>query len=152
MEVCVNLTHPQVDILDETLRVEVFNDENSVYIPTGATLASKQLLCVHIHNHNLFSPAPDPPNFLGMYFMAPGTDYEEPIRGINRIRDTVINATRRIICYDQPIYNDLHLEASEYIGLTLAVRDSSIITEVKSLYDQAAIKIVDDDSKQPIFL
>ena len=39
MEVCVNLTHPQ-DILDETVRVNVFNNESSVYIPDGTVIAS----------------------------------------------------------------------------------------------------------------
>ena len=41
VEVCVNLTRPNVDILDETVLVEVFNDESSIYIPLGAVLASK---------------------------------------------------------------------------------------------------------------
>lgn len=43
VEVCVNLTHPgiDVDILDETVRVNVMNDADSIYIPTGATLASE---------------------------------------------------------------------------------------------------------------
>ena len=42
VEVCVNLTHPgmDVDILDETVRVNVITDENSIYIPTDAKLAS----------------------------------------------------------------------------------------------------------------
>ena len=40
VEVCVNLTHPPVDILDETVRVNVFNNESSVYIPDGTILAS----------------------------------------------------------------------------------------------------------------
>ena len=63
--------------------------------------------------------------------MAPGTDYEEQIRGINRIRNTVINATTQIICYNQTIYDDMRLEVTEYAGLTLAVRDSSVHTEVQ---------------------
>ena len=46
VEVCVNLTHPDLDILEETVRVESFNDENSVYIPPGAVLAS-ELPCAH---------------------------------------------------------------------------------------------------------
>ena len=40
VEVCVNLTHPHQDILEETVRVNVFNNESSVYIPDGAVLAS----------------------------------------------------------------------------------------------------------------
>ena len=41
VEVCVNLTEPQIDILDEQVYVMVFNDLNSVYIPAGGILASK---------------------------------------------------------------------------------------------------------------
>ena len=79
--------------------------------------------------------------------MDPGTDYEEQIRGTNRIRDTVINATRMIICYNQTIYDDMRLEASEYAGLTLAVRDSSVLTVVQPMYDQVTVQILDDDSE-----
>ena len=79
--------------------------------------------------------------------MAPLADYEEQIRGINRIRDTVINATRRIVCYSQIIYDDMRLEVTEYAGLTLAVRDSSVLTEVQRMYDQVTIQIIDDDSE-----
>ena len=94
-----------------------------------------------------YSPAPDSPTFLGTYPTAEGSDYEEQIRGINRIRNIVINATRRIIFYDLPIYDDMRLEMSEYVGLTLAVRDSSVRTLVRQLYDQVAIRILDDDSE-----
>ena len=40
VEVCVNLTRPEIDILEETVRVNVFNNESSVYIPDGAEIAS----------------------------------------------------------------------------------------------------------------
>ena len=43
VEVCVNLTQPQIDILDEFIYVEAFNDESSVYIPSGAPLASEYI-------------------------------------------------------------------------------------------------------------
>ena len=46
VEVCVNLTRPDFDILDETVRVEAFNDEGSVYIPSGGILASELPLCI----------------------------------------------------------------------------------------------------------
>ena len=82
--------------------------------------------------------------------MAPLTDYEEQIRGINRIRNTVMNEMRRIICYNQTIYDDDRLEVSEYVGLTLAVRDSSVRTEVQPMYDQVNIQIVDNDSEEYI--
>ena len=46
VEVCVNLTQPMIDILEETVKVEVFNNESSIYIPMDAVLASKQILCM----------------------------------------------------------------------------------------------------------
>ena len=48
MEVCVNLTRPPVDILEETVRVRVTNDEGSIYIPDGVRLASESQLTVCI--------------------------------------------------------------------------------------------------------
>ena len=78
--------------------------------------------------------------------MHPRTDYEEQIRGINYIRNTVINTTRKVTCYNQTIY-DVRLEMSEYAGLTLAVRDATVLTLVQPMYDEVAIQILDDDSK-----
>ena len=40
VEVCVNLTRPRQDILDNTVSVNVFKNESSVYIPDGAEIAS----------------------------------------------------------------------------------------------------------------
>ena len=79
--------------------------------------------------------------------MAPGTDLEEQLLGLNRIRDIVINQTKTVICYDLPIYDDTHLEMSEYASLTLAVRDATALTQVQPMYDQVAICIIDDDSE-----
>ena len=95
----------------------------------------------------LYSLAPDPPSFFSAgYSMIPMSDYEEQTSFSNRIRHTVINATRRVICYNQIVYDDKRLEVSEYAGLTLAVRDSSVFTIVEREYDQVAIEIVDDDN------
>ena len=41
VSVCVNLSRPQVDILDETVNVFVIDYPSSVYIPPGAPLASE---------------------------------------------------------------------------------------------------------------
>ena len=41
VNVCVNLTQPEIDILDETVNVFVIDDPSSVKIPAGATFASK---------------------------------------------------------------------------------------------------------------
>ena len=46
VNVCVNLTQPQVDILDETVNVFVIDDSSSVYVPAGAPLASKPSECI----------------------------------------------------------------------------------------------------------
>lgn len=95
--------------------------------------------------------APDPPNRRGHYEQIPFSDYEQQFSGFNRIRDTYINATRRVICYNQPIYNDVRVEPSEYLGMTLGVRDSTILTNVDPEFDQVAIKIVDDDGKSKLY-
>ena len=52
VEVCVNLTMPDADIFENTVNVEVFVDDNSIYIPPNARIASKlsnQL--PHVHNN-----------------------------------------------------------------------------------------------------
>ena len=41
VEVCVNLTRPQIDIFDEFVIVEVTDFPSSVYIPADVTLASE---------------------------------------------------------------------------------------------------------------
>ena len=41
VSVCVNLTRPEVDILDDTVNVDVIDYPSSVYVSPGATLASK---------------------------------------------------------------------------------------------------------------
>ena len=46
VEVCVNLTRPPTYIFDATVRVNVYNNENSVYIPDGAEIASMLKLYV----------------------------------------------------------------------------------------------------------
>ena len=83
--------------------------------------------------------------------MADGTDYAQQTAADNVIDDILITEyTRRIVCYNQPIYEDLHLEPNEYAGLTLGVIDNvhtTIITHVKLMYDQASILILDNDSE-----
>ena len=154
MEVCVNLTSPPVDILEETVRVRVINDEGSIYIPAGVRLASESQLTVCIvlmMTLSILSPAPDTPDFLGRYLMRERSDYAEQTFGVNAIDDQLINATRRIVCYDQPIYDDERLEVSEYAGLTLDVDENiqftTVRTEVQDPYNFASIQILDDDSE-----
>ena len=155
VEVCVILTKPLEDIGDERVTVEVFDFSNSMYIPLGVARAGESNLrcyaaiCCDFLAH-IFSLAPDPPNLLtGMYDMIPLSDYEQQLLGFNRIRNTVINETNRAICYSQLIYDDMCVEESEYLGLTLAVTDmlTAVATDVRPMYNQVAIQILDNDSK-----
>ena len=98
------------------------------------------------------STAPDEPNFVSIYPMADGTDFAQQTPPVNVIDDTFIIQEMRLICYNQPIYEDMRLEPNEYAGLTLGVIDNNnilttVLTEVKSMYDQASILIVDNDSE-----
>ena len=101
-----------------------------------------------IHATLFPSVAPDVTNtFTRMYPRLPMTDYEEQTIGINLIRDTKITTTRRIICYNQTIYNDMRLEVAEYTGLGLVPNtlSSTVLTEVEPMYDESSILIIDDD-------
>ena len=104
-------------------------------------------------NHFPTCTAPDEPNFLSQYPMAEGTDFAQQTRVVNVIDDIIITELRRIICYNQPIYDDPCLEPDEYAGLTLGVIDendfdrTTVLTEVEPLYDQASILILDNDSE-----
>ena len=95
---------------------------------------------------------PDPFNFLTQsYEMIPCSDYEQQQLLSNRIRVVGINATSRVICYDQLIYDDMRLEVSEYFGMTLAVQGmprTTVITEVQPMYDEVVILILDDDGEK----
>ena len=96
----------------------------------------------------LFSPAPDPPSLFNITYdniMFP--DYEQQVLGFNHIRNNVFNETRGNICYNQTIYDDMRLEVSEYMGLTLTVI-STVRTYIDPLYSQVAIQIVDNNSKE----
>ena len=85
-----------------------------------------------------------------MYFIAERTDFAQQTDSVNVIDDTLIHELNRVICYLQPIYEDIRLERDEYAGLTLGVRnnsDTTIITTVMSMFDQASILILDNDSE-----
>ena len=41
VNVCVNLTKPDIDILDESVQVFVIDNSSSLYIPPGGPLASE---------------------------------------------------------------------------------------------------------------
>ena len=87
------------------------------------------------------------PNFLGLYPMAPMTDFAQQTVGVNAIDDETITELMRIVCYDQPIYDDDCVEGDEWLGLTLGVDRSSVLTTVQPMYNQSAILIQDNDSE-----
>ena len=41
VEVCVILTQPGYDILENSVNVEIFVDDDSIYIPINSNIASK---------------------------------------------------------------------------------------------------------------
>ena len=80
--------------------------------------------------------------------MDEGADYIPHISGFNPIRDMVITETTRVICYNQTIYDDNHVEDDEFFSLTLTVQDgSALITLVDTQLSSAVIKILDDDGE-----
>ena len=91
-------------------------------------------------------PAPDPPDFLERYTMVEKSDYAQQTNLFNAIDDVLITELKRIVCYNQTIYDDLRVEFDEYAGITLGVRDIST-TAVKPMYDQASIFILDNDGE-----
>ena len=81
--------------------------------------------------------------------MMDGSDYAQQTLLTNAIANNTITELMRIVCYDQPIYDDECLEADEWLGLTLGVdmSMSSVVADVKPMYDQASIVIKDQDSE-----
>ena len=60
VNVCVDLTQPSKDIIDETVNVYVIDSSHSLYIPSGAPLASKTLPKFIDNNVIRFSYMPQP--------------------------------------------------------------------------------------------
>ena len=83
--------------------------------------------------------------------MEPGTDFAAQTLTYNIIDDEELMELRRIVCYNQTIYDDTLVEGQEYIGLSLGIHVSTAVTEVRTGYDQAAILIVDDDGKAAVY-
>ena len=79
--------------------------------------------------------------------MTEGSDYAKQTSAVNVIDDSPISEAMRLICYNQTIYNDVRLELNEYMGLTLGVSLTRVLTFVQLTYDEASILIVDNDSK-----
>ena len=84
-----------------------------------------------------------------------GSDYAQQTNAFNVIDDKPITQLRRVVCYNQTIYDDTLPEATEFLGLTLGVRDgplTTVVAQTKPMYDQAVIVILDDDGKQNRYL
>ena len=81
-----------------------------------------------------FHPEPSPPF---------NEDYPQQLLGFNDLRAIPILETRRRICYNQTIYDDVRLEADEWTGLTMTigVNRARILTGI----NHTAIRIIDDD-------
>ena len=94
---------------------------------------------------------PDAPDFLSQYPMEEKTDFAQQTGPVNAIDNVFITELRRIVCYNQIIYEDLRLELDEYAGLTLGVNEmgTTVHTVVRPMYDEASILIVDNDSEFP---
>ena len=100
---------------------------------------------------NYYYPVLDAPDFLSRYLMLERTDFAQQTEPLNAIDDAFITELMRIVCYNQPIYEDLRLELDEYAGLTLGVRETgtTVHTVVRPMYDEASILIVDNDGESP---
>ena len=77
------------------------------------------------------------------------SDYEQQIFDLIITHNIVFSATS-VICYNQTIYDDMRLEMSEYLGLTLTVEQNTVPTYIPPKNSQVAIQILDNDSKQLI--
>ena len=93
------------------------------------------------------SSDPDRPTIIGTYQIQDKTDFEEQTLAFNRISAETLTSFVNIVCYDQPIYEDVRVEQDEWLGLTLGVSKATVNTMVHPMYNQAAILIQDNDSK-----
>jgi len=79
-------------------------------------------------------------------------DYDKQEFFFNGLRDERITQLRQRICYNQTIFDDLRLEATEYAGLTLEVQDlvarggpTTALTEVDN--EHTTFRIIDNDGR-----
>ena len=84
--------------------------------------------------------------------MLSGTDYAQQTMAVNATDDETITEQIRIVCYNQSIYDDIRLEDDEWLGLTLSVDRASVLTNVRPMYDQAAIMIQDNERRNTMLI
>ena len=78
----------------------------------------------------------------------PNADYEKQKLGQSAIRKEIITELSRKVCYNQTIYDDERLEATEYSGLTLVVQGFPATTAPTTVgIEHTALRIIDNDSK-----
>ena len=87
----------------------------------------------------------------------PDADYDKQEFGSNAMRSKEISELHRRICYNQTVYDDTRLEATEYAGLTLEVQELQEFggrTTVNTVVDikHTAIKILDNDGEQNYYI
>ena len=85
--------------------------------------------------------------------MIEGTDYQQQTSTVNAIDDVILWEERRVVCYNQTIYEDLRLEQDEFLGLSLGVLNNSLTTVptvAKPMFDKISILILDNDSERII--
>ena len=92
---------------------------------------------------SLFSAGRLPPPFLPEPSPPFNEDYPQQLLRFNDLRNTQILETRRRICYNQIIYNDVQIEGDEWFGLTLQIGASNARTVTG--IDHTAIRIIDDE-------
>ena len=80
-----------------------------------------------------------------------GSEYDYQRRSV-RLQTTVIDELQRMVCYNQVIYDDVRVEETEYVGLSLQVLSNSPRTNVAVPYHYSAIQIIDNDSKLCCYL
>ena len=80
-----------------------------------------------------------------------GSEYDYQQRSV-RLQTTVIDELHRMVCYNQVIYDDVRVEETEYVGLSLQVLSNSPRTNVAVPYHYSAIRIIDNDSKLCCYL
>ena len=69
VEVCVNLTRPTTDILDNFVGVDVYRDDTSLYVPSDVMLASelRKYMCRSLKKQDFFLPQVGIYNTLSVY-------------------------------------------------------------------------------------
>ena len=87
---------------------------------------------------------------LCFYIIGGDQPYQDYEKQSNALKNESISNLDRRICYNQTIYDDKRLEATEYVGLSLQIQDlveiggrTTVTTRMG--IEHTAIKIIDND-------